>query len=108
MGGATRILYCHCAYARVIAPEVKNSVLTGLASSSADWDSVPDLCEMSARRDVAGLVSGGAVRIAACYPRVVRSLFQAAGAPLSPEAKILNMRTETPEQVLRGLLQEEE
>jgi hypothetical protein len=108
MGGATRILYCHCAYARVIAPEVKNAVLTGLVSSSADWDSVPDLCEMSARREVAGLVSGGAVRIAACYPRVVRALFQAAGAPLPPEAKILNMRTETPEQVLQGLLQEEE
>ena len=108
MGGATRILYCHCAYARVIAPEVKTAVLTGLASSSADWDSVPDLCEMSARREVAGLISGGAVRIAACYPRVVRSLFQAAGAPLPPEAKILNMRTETPEQVLQDLLQEEE
>jgi hypothetical protein len=54
------------------------------------------------------LVSGGAVRIAACYPRVVRSLFQAAGTPLPPEAKILNMRTQTPEQVLQGLLQEEE
>jgi hypothetical protein len=108
MGAPMRILYCHCAYARVIAPEVKSAVLTGLASLNADWDSVPDLCEMSARRDVAGLVSGGAVRIAACYPRVVRSLFQAAGAPLPPEAKILNMRTQTPEQVLQGLLQEEE
>src|ERR1700676_2416828 len=108
MGAAMRILYCHCAYARVIAPEVKTAVLTGLASLNADWDSVPDLCEMSARRDVAGLGSGGAVRIAACCPRVVRSLFQAAGAPLPPEAKILNMRTQTPEQVLHGLLQEDE
>jgi hypothetical protein len=108
MGGPTRILYCHCAYARIIAPEVKSAVLTGLASCNADWDSVPDLCEMSARHEVAGLVSGGAVRIAACYPRVVRSLFQAAGTPLPPEARILNMRTQTPEQVLQGLLQEDE
>jgi hypothetical protein len=107
MAAQPRILYCHCAYARVIAPDVKTAVLNGLASSSAEWDSVPDLCEMSARRDeqVASLASGGAIRIAACYPRVVRGLFQASGAPLPPEARILNMRTETPEQILQGLLE---
>jgi hypothetical protein len=105
---AGRILYCHCAYAKVIPPEVKAEVLTRLASSNAEWDSVPDLCEMAARRDahVATLISGGELRIAACYPRVVRSLFQAAGAPLPAETLILNMRTEQPEQILEGLLKE--
>jgi hypothetical protein len=102
-----RLLYCHCAYAKVIPPEVKAEVLTGLAESGAEWDSVPDLCEMAARRDahVATLISGGPLRIAACYPRVVRSLFQAAGAPLPAETRILNMRTESPEQILQGLLE---
>ena len=106
MADPARILYCHCAYARIIPPEVKTEVLTRLASSSVEWDSVPDLCEMAARRDphVATLISGGALRIAACYPRVVRSLFQAAGAPLPPETQILNMRTETPAQIIEGLL----
>jgi hypothetical protein len=110
MPGAARILYCHCAYAKVVPPEVKAEVLTGLASSDAEWDSVPDLCEMAARRDahVATLISGGALRIAACYPRVVRSLFQAAGATLPPETQILNMRTGTAEQILDGLLKEEQ
>jgi hypothetical protein len=107
MADPARILYCHCAYARIIPPDVKSEVLTRLASSTVEWDSVPDLCEMSARRDphVATLVSGGALRIAACYPRVVRSLFQAAGAPLPADTRILNMRTETPEQIVQGLLE---
>ena len=106
----SRILYCHCAYAKVIPPEVKTEVLTGLASSSSEWDSVPDLCEMAARRDahVAELIAGGPLRIAACYPRVVRGLFQQAGAALPAETEILNMRTETPEQILQGLLKEVE
>ena len=107
---AGRILYCHCAYAKVIPPEVKSEVLTRLASSNAEWDSVPDLCEMAARKDshVATLISGGALRIAACYPRVVKALFQAAGAPLPAETEILNMRTESPEQILQGLLKEDQ
>ena len=108
MAEPARILYCHCAYARIIPPDVKTEVLTRLASSSVEWDSVPDLCEMAARRDahIATLISGGALRIAACYPRVVRSLFQAAGAPLPPDTQILNMRTGTPAQIIQGLLEE--
>jgi hypothetical protein len=110
MADPTRILYCHCAYARIIPPQVKTEVLTRLSSSNVEWDSVPDLCEMAARRDahIATLISGGALRIAACYPRVVRSLFQAAGSPLPAEAQILNMRTETPERIIQGLLEEEQ
>lgn len=102
-----QIVYCHCAYARVIAPEVKNQVLEQLACSGLEWESVPDLCEMSARKDahLAALASQGEIRIAACYPRAVRSLFEAAGAPLSPDAKVLNMRTQPAEEVLAGLME---
>jgi hypothetical protein len=109
MPGSARVLYCHCAYAKIVPPEVKQQVLAGLAASETEWDSVPDLCEMSARRDahVATLIPGGELRIAACYPRVVRSLFQAAGWLLPPETLILNMRTEAPERVLSGLLEED-
>ena len=109
MADPTRILYCHCAYARIVPAETKTEVLTRLSASSAEWDSVPDLCEMAARRDshIATLISDGALRIAACYPRVVRALFQAAGSPLPAETLILNMRTETPEKVVQGLLKEE-
>jgi len=109
MAASPRILYCHCAYAHIVPAETKAEVLTRLSSSSAEWDSVPDLCEMSARRDthIATLISGGALRIAACYPRVVRALFHAAGSPLPAETLILNMRTETPENVVQELLKED-
>src|SRR5687767_6700565 len=103
-----RILYCRCAYAQAVPADVKDEVLARLAESGAAFDAVADLCEMSARRDPAlkELLGGGAaVRIAACYPRAVRWLFNAAGAPLDERlVQIRNMRTETAEQVVDGLL----
>lgn len=101
-----RILYCHCAYARVVPDEVKQRVLRALTESDAQFDAVPDLCEMSARRDPAlqEIAAGGAVTIAACYPRAVKWLFHAAGSPLlEPDAHILNMRVQPAEEIVREL-----
>jgi len=105
-----RLLYCHCAYARVVPPATKSAVLDGLTRANVPFDAVPDLCEMAARKDpqLAALAAGEPVRIAACYPRAVRWLFASAGAPLPEDSgTVLNMRTETPEDVLRRLLAEE-
>jgi hypothetical protein len=107
MPNPLRILYCHCAYAQVVPPEVKQEVLTKLAESGVAFDAVADLCELSAKRDpaLAQLASGGPVRIAACFPRAVRSLFTAADAPLPEQGvEIRNMRTETAGQVVEALL----
>jgi hypothetical protein len=103
-----RILYCHCAFARVVPPEVKSAVLTQLAASSADFEAVPDLCEMSARRDprLSALADNQSLRIAACYSRAVRGLFEAAGSPLPQSAQILNMRTEAAVDITAKLLEE--
>jgi hypothetical protein len=103
-----RILYCHCAFARVVPPEVRNGVLARLAASSVEFEAVPDLCEMSARRDprLAELASDSSLRVAACFPRAVRGLFEAAGAPLAQSVQILNMRTEPAEAVAGQLLAE--
>ena len=102
-----RILYCHCAYAQVVPKAVKEEVLRRLGESGAAFDAVADLCEMSARRDPAmkQLAAGGSVKIAACYPRAVKWLFHAAGAPL-PEGgvDVVNMRTETAETVVEAVL----
>jgi hypothetical protein len=109
MPNPLRILYCHCAYAQVVPPEVKEQVLTKLAEAGVAFDAVADLCEMSAKRDpaLAQLASGGPVKIAACFPRAVRGLFAAADAPLPQEGvEIRNMRTETAEQVIDALLNE--
>ena len=102
-----RILYCNCSYAQVVPKEVKAEVLRKLCASGAAFDAVADLCDMSARKDPAlqKLVGGEAVRIAACYPRAVRWLFHAAGAPLPREGvEVLNMREETADAVLGQLL----
>ena len=105
-----RILYCRCAYAKVVPLEVKDEVLRKLADSGVAFDAVPDLCEMSARRDpalkqLADVTAGGCVKIAACYPRAVNWLFAAADAKLPKEGvEILNMRTQTAEAVVGRLL----
>src|SRR5262245_20245247 len=96
-----RILYCHCALSRIVPADVKSAVLFQLAASNLEFEAVPDLCEMSARRDprLAELAAPGALRIAACFPRAVRGLFEAAGSPLPDSAQILNMRTDPADRV---------
>lgn len=101
------ILYCHCAYAKVIPPEVKQQVLQQLAESGRSFDAVADLCEMSAKHDPAlqQLAGQTDLKIAACYPRAVKWLFSSAGVGLSPDACVLNMRTQTADEIVAQLLQ---
>jgi hypothetical protein len=107
MSGPSRILYCHCAYAQVVPREVKEEVLRRLSDSGVAFDAVADLCEMSARGDpsLKQLSEGGNVKIAACYPRAVKWLFAAAGAPLpGVSVEVHNMRTEPADTVVRAVL----
>ena len=104
---APRIVYCRCAYARVVTAEVKDAVLESLSESGVDFDAVPDLCEMSARKDarLKRIAEESSVTILACYPRAVRWLFSAAGAKLdSNRARILNMREEPADTIVREIL----
>ncbi|HUG44456.1 MAG TPA: hypothetical protein VMN76_09470 [Acidobacteriota bacterium] len=110
MSQKPRILYCHCAYARVVPEAAKKKVLEKLCEAGVSFDSVADLCEMSARRDpsLKRLAGEGEITVAACYPRAVRWLFSAAGAPLPKQGvKILNMRAEEPEQIVEIMLSDE-
>ncbi|HEX3869915.1 MAG TPA: hypothetical protein VHV77_05745 [Pirellulales bacterium] len=106
MPDTPRILFCYCAYAKVVPDKTKEEVLRQLSASGATFDAVADLCEMSAAKDpaLAELAQQGPLRIAACYPRAVKWLFHAAGSPLPAEGlTIANMRTETPDEVLKQL-----
>jgi hypothetical protein len=101
-----KILYCHCRYAQVIPAAVKDEVLRQLCDAGIDFEAVPDLCELSARRDpcLPRLASASPLRIAACFPRAVKWLFASAGAPLNPATtEVLNMRTETAETIAKCL-----
>lgn len=107
MSEQSPILYCRCAFAKVLPDDVKDGVLQRLVDSELPFDSVPDLCEMSAKNDPAlkEIAAQANVCIVACYPRAVRWLFDAAGAPLAPQrVKILNMRTESVDNVWDGIL----
>jgi hypothetical protein len=106
MSDTPRVLYCHCAYAKVVPDDVKQDVLRHLTASETAFDAVADLCEMSAVRDpaLAELAADGPLRIAACYPRAVKWLFHAAGSPLPKDGvTIANMRTESAAEVLAKL-----
>lgn len=107
MTSATRILYCNCTYAQVVPKSVKEAVLKKLCEAGVDFEAVPDLCEMSARRDAAlnRLAQPGGTKIAACFPRAVKWLFAAANAPLpKAETEILNMRIQTADEIVAALL----
>ena len=108
--GAPAILYCHCQYAQVIPPEVKAAVLRKLCASNQPFEAVPDLCELSARRDpsLQRLAAAGPVKIAACFPRAVKWLFAAANAPLPLGAtEVLNMRNQSADEVAAALFSPE-
>ena len=96
MGTEPQTVYCHCAHAKVVSQATREKVLQHLCESGREFDAMADLCEMSARKHplLEKLIGEGPVRIAACYPRAVKWIFAAAGAPLDPEnTEILNMRT---------------
>jgi NAD-dependent dihydropyrimidine dehydrogenase PreA subunit len=101
-----RILYCHCAHARVVPTEVKAGVLERLVEAGAEFEAVPDLCEMAARGDarLRELAADPSLKVAACYPRAVKWLFAAAGATLpDADSQVLNMRTQSAAEVAAAL-----
>lgn len=105
-----KLLYCRCAYAQVVPQSVKDGVLQKLCESGASFESVADLCEMAAHRDprLKSFAENGPLRIAACYPRVVKGLFTQCDASLPEEgAEILNMRTQTADEVAAQMLRDE-
>ncbi|MEM1452440.1 MAG: hypothetical protein AAF957_12175 [Planctomycetota bacterium] len=107
---ARRIVHCHCVYAKVVPARTKDEVLERLGASGVDFEAVPDLCEMSARKDeaLASYANDGDVEIVACFPRAVRWLFHSAGHDLAADAKVLNMRESSADEVCAALELEEE
>lgn len=100
------LLYCRCAYAKVVPESVKEAVLEGLCEADTSFETVADLCEMAAHRDprLQAFTQASHLKIAACYPRVVKGLFQQCGLQLEDEkAEILNMRTETAPSILEKM-----
>jgi hypothetical protein len=102
-----KLLYCRCAYAQVVPQSVKDGVLAKLCDSGAGFESVADLCEMAAHRDerLKAFADSTPIRIAACFPRVVRGLFRQAECPLPEDGvEVLNMRVQSIDEVSEAML----
>ena len=107
MSDSTVVLLCNCSYRDVLPDEVKRAVRSQLEASGVEFEVVPDVCGLAARKDpyLKEVAAAPEVRIAACYPRAVRWLFHAGGAPLpEKQAKIYNLREQGAEEVAAGLL----
>ena len=106
MNTQPRILYCHCAQARLLSDDSRRVVLERLCASGVDFEAVPDLCALAMRRDVLlqKLARASELIIIACHARAVRSLFAAAGAPLREDGvKLLDLRALPAEEILTAL-----
>jgi len=102
-----RILICQCSNAEVFPREMSRRLLEAVSRSGHAFETVADLCVLAARRDplLKKSARGGDLKIAACYPRSVQWLFAAADAPLdSTRTQIFNLRAESPDAVVPGLL----
>jgi NAD-dependent dihydropyrimidine dehydrogenase PreA subunit len=93
----------------VIPLAAKAGILGALQAAEIAVESVADLCGMAARRDPRLRVwaQADSLAIIACFPRAVRWLFKAAGAPLEDrKVRFLNMRTQSPEEIVEALVPE--
>ena len=96
------VIFCACAYYEVIPRATREQILAGLRQNGVTLEVVPDLCGLAANRDrrLKDWIDDGPLTIVACFPRAVRWLFHAAGAPLDGHVRLFNMRTQSPEAIL--------
>ncbi len=106
-----KLLYCRCAFAQVVPNDTKNAVLERLCDSGTSFESVSDLCEMSARNDprLGQLLEGDEpVKIVACHRRAVKWLFHSAESPWSEADEeritVLNMRDQSADEICEDIL----
>ncbi|HEY5911585.1 MAG TPA: ferredoxin family protein [Verrucomicrobiae bacterium] len=99
-------IVCRCESAGLVSPDLLHSASSALEAQGYVVHAVHDLCELASRRDpmLARLAQTGSLKILACYPRAVRWLFAAAGAPLQPDVEMTNLRTETSEIAVSAVL----
>jgi NAD-dependent dihydropyrimidine dehydrogenase PreA subunit len=104
--GRSSILFCTCAHYEIIPPAAKERILTALSQTGQEIEAVGDLCGLAAHRDprLQRWAAAPQLVVVACFPRAVRWLFHAAGATLSQEkVRCLNMRTQTPEEIIASI-----
>jgi Pyruvate/2-oxoacid:ferredoxin oxidoreductase delta subunit len=107
MSQPERILYCHCARAKVLPAEATAAALDQLCALGLSFEAVPDLCDLAARQDprLRQTIPGGSLRIAACHPRAVKWLVAAANTPAPrPGVEAIDLRSLPPDRIRAALV----
>jgi len=102
-----KIVFCNCAYTRILPEETKQAVLEDLKQSGVEFEQVEDLCRMAAKKDpgLNAVTEAEQVHIAACFPRAVKWLFHAAGVKLDEnKVQVHNMREDDPDAISQNIL----
>jgi len=101
------VVFCSCAHITRRSPALKERVFSSLRDAGMVVEAVADLCGMAADRHprLRHWAQAEPLSIVACFPRAIRWLFEAAGAPLDlGRTRLFNMRTQSPEEIARELL----
>ncbi len=103
MNSVSKIIYCHCAYAKIIDENKKMEVLKELAQIEQSVDFVPDLCEMSAKNDpkLKEIFDDTPTCVIACYKRSVKWLLHNRDVKWNEDHyQVLNMREDTADEII--------
>jgi NAD-dependent dihydropyrimidine dehydrogenase PreA subunit len=103
-----RVVFCECVHYDIIPRASRDEILAGLRQSAVTLELVSDLCGLAANRDPRLKIWADAspLTIVACFPRAVRWLFHAAGVALNGQTRVFNMRTQSPEEIIRELMKD--
>ncbi|MBN1846826.1 MAG: ferredoxin family protein [Sedimentisphaerales bacterium] len=107
MNALPRIIYCRCDYPQLAPEQTRQAVLDLLEASPVDWLEVADLCGLAARRDrrLPEIITPDTILLA-CFPRTIRWLLGRAGVGMPDALRVINLRSESPEDAVQ-LLQAE-
>jgi NAD-dependent dihydropyrimidine dehydrogenase PreA subunit len=102
------VVYCECAHYDIIPRASREQILAGLRQNGVSLEVVSDLCGLAANRDsrLRSWAEGAPLTVVACFPRAIRWLFHAAGVPLNGQARLFNMRTQPPEEIVQQLMKD--
>ena len=103
------ILFCNCVHYETIPGATKEQVRNTLSRSDLEVEMIDDLCGLAADRDprLQDWARIPSLTVVACFPRAIRWLFHAAGATLSQDqTRFFNMRTQSPDEILKELMPE--
>ncbi len=101
------VVFCSCVHYETIPQATKQQVFDSLRDADIAVEAVADLCGMAANRHprLRHWAQAEPLSIVACFPRAVRWLFETAGVPLDlSSTRLFNMRTQSADEILDGIL----